>query len=109
GYGPGNVVNLLRLRRGQLRGLDLAHLSLRHVYLPVEAQEASLAAAHLAEAVLAEPFDAVVCIALSADGRYLAAGTINGDLRVWRVADRTPVMALAGRAGTVWGVALSAD
>src|SRR5262249_20823478 len=33
GYGPGNVVNLLRLRRGHLRGLDLARLAIRQAYL----------------------------------------------------------------------------
>jgi hypothetical protein len=33
GYGPGNVVNLLRLLRGDLRGLDLGHLALRQAYL----------------------------------------------------------------------------
>jgi len=43
GYGPGNVVNLLRLLRGQLRGLDLSHLTIRQAYLmDVEAQDASL-------------------------------------------------------------------
>ena len=29
GYGPGNVVNLLRLLRGDLRGLDLSRLTIR--------------------------------------------------------------------------------
>jgi hypothetical protein len=109
GYGPGTVVNLLRLARGHVRGLDLAHLSLRQVYLAVEAQDVNLAGAHLVEAVLAEPFEAAVSTALSADGRYLAAGTINGDVRLWRVTDRTPVVAVAGHAGAVWRVALSAD
>src|SRR5207245_3559798 len=76
GYGPGNVVNLLRLLRGDLRGLDLSRLAIRHVYLQeVEAQDASLAGAHLAEAVLAEAFASARSIALSADGAYLAAGT----------------------------------
>src|SRR5260370_405201 len=32
-YGPGNVVNLLRLQRGDLRGLNLAHLALPQAYL----------------------------------------------------------------------------
>src|SRR5262249_47760391 len=57
GYGPGNVVNLLRLLRGDLCGLDLSRLSIRHAYLQeVEAQDASLAGAHLSEAALAEAF-----------------------------------------------------
>jgi WD40 repeat protein/transcriptional regulator with XRE-family HTH domain len=111
GYGPGNVVNLLRLRRGELRGVDLSRLWLRQVYLPaVDAHDGSLAGAHLVEAVLAEPFDHAVATAVSADGQYLAAGTLNGEVRLWRVADRTPVLTVvAGHAGTVWGVALSGD
>ena len=48
GYGPGNVINLLRLLRGDLRGLDFSRLAIRHAYLQeVEAQDASLAGAHL--------------------------------------------------------------
>jgi hypothetical protein len=44
GYGPGNVVNLLRLLRGDLSGLDLGRLALRQAYLAgVEAQNTSLA------------------------------------------------------------------
>ena len=79
GYGPGNVVNLLRLLRGDLRGLDLSRLSLRHAYLPeVEAQDASLAGAHLAEAVLAEAFNYPTAVALSADGALPGGGDRRG-------------------------------
>jgi transcriptional regulator with XRE-family HTH domain len=57
-YGPGNAVNLLRLLRGDLRGVDLSRLFIRQAYLRgVEAQDASLVDAQLAESVLAEPFD----------------------------------------------------
>jgi hypothetical protein len=42
GYGPGNVVNLLRLLRGDLRAVDLSRLHLRQVYLQaVDAQDTS--------------------------------------------------------------------
>jgi hypothetical protein len=44
GFGPGNIVNLLRLLRGDLRGLDLGGLTLRQAYLAgVAAQDLSLA------------------------------------------------------------------
>jgi WD40 repeat protein/transcriptional regulator with XRE-family HTH domain len=110
GYGPGNVVNLLRLLRGQLRGLDMSHLTIRYAYLvDVEAQDASLAGAHLANSVLAEAFDFPGSVALSGDGAVLAAGTSTGQICLWRVADRTPVWAAQGPPGVVWGVALSAD
>ena len=110
GYGPGNVVNLLRLLRGDLRGLDLSHLTIRHAYLQgVEAQDASLAGAHLAEAVLAEAFPYTTALALSADGAFLAAGTPLGEVRLWRVADGTLLLAAQGHGGAVRGMALSAD
>jgi uncharacterized protein YjbI with pentapeptide repeats len=57
GYGPGNVVNLLRLQRDDLRGVDLSRLTLRQAYLTeADAQDARLVDAHLSESVLAEAF-----------------------------------------------------
>jgi hypothetical protein len=92
GYGPGNVVNLLRLLRSDLRGLDLSRLVLRQAYLAqVDAQDARLVDAHLVETVLAEAFDYAGSVALSGDGALLAAGTATGQVWLWRVADRTPL------------------
>src|SRR5262249_40522736 len=48
----GNVVNLLRLLRGELCGLDLSRLALRQAYLAeVDAQDTRLVDAELAETV----------------------------------------------------------
>jgi WD40 repeat protein/DNA-binding XRE family transcriptional regulator len=110
GYGPGNVVNLLRLLRGHLRGLDLSRLAIRQAYLAeADAQDASLVDARLAETVLAEAFDFPGSVALSSDGALLATGTSTGEVWLWRVADRTPLMAVQGHTGAVWGVAISTD
>src|SRR5207302_1414832 len=60
GYGPANLVALLRLLRGDLRGLDLSHLILRGVSLQgVEMQDMKLSGATLRECVLTETFDAI--------------------------------------------------
>jgi WD40 repeat protein len=110
GYAPGNVANLLRLLRGDLRGVDLSNLSIRQAYLQeVEAQDSSLASAELAESVLAESFGVPGCVALNADGAYLAIGTAAGEVCVWRVADRRLLLAEHGHTGQVAGVALSGD
>jgi WD40 repeat protein len=110
GYGPGNVVNLVRLLRGDLRGLDLSRLAIRQAYLAeVDAQDARLVDAHLAAAILADVFSLPLSVALSGDGAHLAAGTSTGEVWLWRVADRTLVAKLAGHTGGVRGVALSAD
>ena len=110
GYGPGNLVNLLRPLRGDLKGVDLFGLAIRQIYLPdVEAQGASLAGAHLSETVLGEAFSYPTSLALSADGAYLVAGTARGEVCRWRVADRTLLAALTGHTGVIWGMALSGD
>jgi hypothetical protein len=85
GYGPGNGVNLLRLLRGNLRGVDLSRLAMRQVYLAeVDAQDASLIGAQLADAVLADAFNLPISVALSSDGALLAVGTSTGQIEVWR-------------------------
>ncbi|MBV9354879.1 MAG: NACHT domain-containing protein, partial [Chloroflexi bacterium] len=110
GYGPGNVLNLLRLQRGHVRGLDLSRLALRQAYLAqVDAQDVRLVDAHLADTALAEAFDFPGSVALSGDASLLAAGMSTGDVWLWRVADRTPLLIVHGHAGAVWSVRLSAD
>ena len=110
GHGPGNVINLLRLLRGNLRGLNLSHLAILHAYLAeVDAQDARLVDAHLVDTVLPEAFDFPGSVALSGDGGLLAVGTATGQVWLWRVADRTPLQAVHGHTGAVWGIALSAD
>jgi WD40 repeat protein/transcriptional regulator with XRE-family HTH domain len=84
GYGPANLVALLRLLRGDLRGLDLSHLALRGVYLQgVQMQDATLAGASLQEGVFTEPFDAIMAVAVSKSGQYWAAGSRQGVVWVW--------------------------
>ena len=110
GYGPGNVVNLLRLLRNDVRGLDFSGLNIRQAYLQgVEAQDVSLAGAHLAETVLGDSFSYPTALALSSDGAYLAAGTPAGELRLWRAADRTPVLSVQAHTSAVWAVAVSSE
>jgi WD40 repeat protein/transcriptional regulator with XRE-family HTH domain len=109
GYGPGNAVNLLRLLRGDLRGLNLARLELRQVFLASPAQETNLLGAHLNDCVLGEPMGAVMSIALSDDGRHVVAGTFEGSVRLWRVHDRQLTFAMERQLGPVWGLKVSGD
>jgi transcriptional regulator with XRE-family HTH domain len=79
GYGPANLVSLLRLLRGDLRGLDLSQLAIRGASLHgVEMQDASLAGAILRDTVFTETFDATRAVAISSNGTYWAAGRAAG-------------------------------
>src|SRR5947209_9063383 len=87
GYGPANLVTLLRVLRGHLRGLDVSRLVLRGVYWQgVEMQEAKLCGALLRECVFTETFDAIWAVAISRSGHSWAAGSRRGEVRVWREA-----------------------
>jgi WD40 repeat protein/transcriptional regulator with XRE-family HTH domain len=109
GYGPGNLVNLLRMLRGDLRQVDLSGLMIRQAHFQVEAQDANLSGTHLSETVLAEAFNFPSAMALSADRTFVAAGTSTGDVCVWRVSDRTLLVTLRGHVSSIRGIALSRD
>src|SRR6266566_5883025 len=65
GYGPANLIMLLRGLRGHLRGLDLSHLSIRGAYLQgVEMQDAKLSGASLRDTIFTEAFDATWSVAI---------------------------------------------
>src|ERR1700681_4966477 len=63
----------------------------------------------MSEAVLAEAFNFPICVALSSDGASLVTGTAAGEVWLWRVSDRTPLLALQGHTGQVHDLALSED
>ena len=84
GYGPANLLLLLRVLRGNLRDLDLSRLALRGLYLQgVEMQDTRLSGAVLQDSVFTEPFDAIKAIAMSRNGQYWAAASGRGEVHVW--------------------------
>src|SRR5690348_6138349 len=86
GYGPANVITLLKALRGHLRGLDLSRLFIRGAYLQgVELQDATLSGARLEESVLTEAFDAIWAVVISQSGQYWAAAGRRGEVRLWWV------------------------
>jgi WD40 repeat protein/transcriptional regulator with XRE-family HTH domain len=108
GYGPANVIALLTTLRGHLRGLDLSGLAIRGAYLQgVQMQDASLAGATLHETIFTEAFDAIHSVAVSPDGRYLAAGSNSGQVLVWRWMVRAAHLTMRGHTDRVTAIAFS--
>jgi WD40 repeat protein/transcriptional regulator with XRE-family HTH domain len=84
GYGPANLLVLLLLQRGHLRGLDLSRLALRGVHLQgVEMQDTTLSGALIEDTVFTETFDATWAVVISSNGQYWAAASKRGEVRVW--------------------------
>ncbi len=110
GYGPANLVALLRVLRGNLRGLDLSRLAIRGAFLQgVEMQDASLARATLRDAVFTESFDAIRAVAISPNGHFWATGSRRGNARVWREGGKTLHLAWQAHTDTVRALAFSPD
>src|SRR5437660_3248436 len=97
GYAPANLVALLRVLRGHLRGLDLSRLVLRGVHLQgVQLQDASLSGSLIQQSVFTETFDAIWAVTVSRSGQYWAAAGRRGEVRLWREVGQT--LHLAGQA-----------
>src|SRR5213082_2932727 len=110
GYGPANVISLLKDLRGHLRNLDLSRLSIRGAYLQgVEMQDATLSGAILHEVAFTEAFDAVLSVAVSPDGRFVAAGSNSGQVRVWHEEGRVAHLTIRGHTDRVGAIAFSPD
>ena len=90
GYGPANLTTLLRISRGDLRGLDLSRLTLREVYLQgVQMQNTNLQDSRIQSSVFTESFDSMWDVAISPNGEYWAAVSRRGEIRVWASAGQT--------------------
>ena len=110
GYGPTNLIMLLRRLRGHLRGLDLSELAIRGAYLQgVEMQDVTLAGASLRDTLFTEAFDATWSVAISRSGQYWAAGSKRGEVRVWREAGQTLHLVWQAHTDTTSTLAFSPD
>lgn len=84
GYGPANIVALLRELRGHLRQVDLSQLVLRGVYLQgVNMQDCKLTNALLRDCVFAEDFGNVQSLSISGTGDYWAIANHSGEIQVY--------------------------
>jgi WD40 repeat protein/transcriptional regulator with XRE-family HTH domain len=110
GYGPANLVALLRLLRGHLRGLDLSHLALRGAYLQdVEMQDARLTGTLMRECVFREAFDVITALAISRSGQYWAAISRRGEVRVWNGVGQRLHLAWQAHTENTFALAFSPD
>ncbi|MBZ0303701.1 MAG: tetratricopeptide repeat protein [Anaerolineae bacterium] len=110
GYGPANLISLLRHLRGDLRGLDFSRLLLRRVQLQgVEMQDTTLAGAVILDSTLTEAFDAVISVAVSSSGEYWAASTRSGEVRIWDTDGQTLRWSWQAHADMIWTLAFSPD
>jgi WD40 repeat protein/transcriptional regulator with XRE-family HTH domain len=110
GYGPSNLIVLLRLLRGNLRGLDLSQLVLRNLNLQgVAMQDTTVSNALMRDIFFTQTFSAVLAVDVSKSGDYWAASTIHGDVMVWTGTGLTLHRAWRAHSDMIWALKFSRD
>jgi WD40 repeat protein/transcriptional regulator with XRE-family HTH domain len=109
GYGPVNLIALLRVLRGNLSGLDFSYLSIRGAYLQsVEMHGTSLAGALICDSVWTSAVSATRAVAISFDGKWWAVGDLQGQVHVWEgVRSQTLSLSLLAHTDMVEALAFS--
>jgi WD40 repeat protein len=84
GYAGGNLINLLRHLQIDSTGYDFSELCIRQAYLlGMNLHDTNFANTDWANSVFTETFGSIHSVAFSPDGRWLASGDFNGDIRLW--------------------------
>ena len=110
GYAGGNVLNLLVQLDCNLRGYDFSRLAVWTAYMQgVALPEVNFSHADLAKSVFTDTLRTVITVALSPNGEILAAGTANGEIRLWHFASGTPLLTWKGHTDWTRSVTFSPD
>ncbi len=110
GYAAGNILNLLCQLQTNLNGYDFSQLKVWQAYLQdVNLHEVNFTGADLAKSVFAQQMAQILSVAFSPDGRMLATGDANGEIRLWQVADSKLLLICKGHTGWVHSVVFSPD
>lgn len=110
GYAGGNIINFLCQLPIELTGADFSDLPVWQAYLPnVKLHAVNFAHADLSQSVFLETLGSVLSVAISPDGRLVAAGDTNGEVRVWQVSDGKQLLNLPRGSSWIWSVAFSPD
>ncbi|MBD2534280.1 NACHT domain-containing protein [Nostoc flagelliforme FACHB-838] len=109
-YTAGNVLNLLCHLGTDLSSYDFSSLSIWQVDLRcMKLHDVNFQNADFDRSVFAEAFGGVLSVAFSPDGKLLALGDTNGDIRLYQVSDWKQLLICKGHTNWVLSVAFSPD
>jgi WD40 repeat protein len=110
GYGAGNILNLLCKLKIDITGYDFSYLTVWQAYLrDVNLHYVNFALTDLEKSVFMESFGNGFSIAFSPNGKVLAIGDTNGEIRLWQVKNTKQMLSLKEHESWVWSVSFSPD
>lgn len=109
-YTAGNVFNLLCHLETDLIGYDFSYLTIWQADLRcAKLHDVNLAHANLAKSVFVEPLGGLMSVAFSPDGKLLAIGDNNGEIRLCQVADGRQLLSWKAHNAWIWLLTFSPD
>ena len=109
-YAAGNLLNLLLHLGLDITGYDFSHLAIRQAYLQgATLQSVDFTGADFSRSVFNDTFGDVQALAIHPAGDTLAAATADGEIRLWRLADRQLQAIMTDDCGPISTVAFSPD
>ena len=110
GYTAGNIINMLCQMETDLTGYDFSNLCIWQADLcQVRLHDVDFQNADLAKSIFVETFGGVLSVAFSPDGKILAMGDTNGEIRLRQVLDGKQILTLKGHEKWVTSLAFSPD
>ncbi|MEH2037603.1 NB-ARC domain-containing protein [Nostoc sp.] len=108
GYTAGNILNLLCYLETDLSGYDFSYLTVWQADLRnVNFHNVNFAHANLSKCVFAETIGGIHSVAFSPDGKLLATGDTNNEIRLYQVVDGKQLLTCKGHKGWIWPVTFS--
>lgn len=106
GYAAANLLHLLLHLGVELAGYDFSQLSVWRAYLRgATLPHVNFAGADLSGVVFTESLGRVPIVVFSPDGRFLAAGTREGTIHLWRTADQHLEQVIQAHSSSICGLA----
>ncbi|MEH2301277.1 MAG: NB-ARC domain-containing protein [Nostoc sp.] len=110
GYTAGNILNLLCHLNTNLNGYDFSYLTVWQADLRnVNLHNVNFAYADLAKSVFVETLGGIHSVAFSPNGKLLATGDTNNEIRLYQVVDGKQLLTCKGHKGWIWPVTFSPD
>jgi len=118
GYAGANILHLLLALKSNLKGYDFSGLTVWQAYMAeTHLPDVNFAHADLTGSIFVDTFGTIYALAFSpwSDAypqqenlrSLIAAGTADGQIRVWKAIDGQPLLACKGHTGSVHSIAFS--
>ncbi len=110
GYVAGNIINLLSFLRFNFQDADFSHLHIRQACLhELNLSNADFSFADFRQSTFKHAFGTIFSLCYSPDGKLIAVGDDNGEVRLFHAATGDFVMRCAGHCDIVSAVTFSPD